>query len=59
MVRRSLLPACSDLPEAGGAKAVAVQPAADLLAVGEDEEGRAVPALLQALVVLVKVHHLQ
>jgi len=47
------------LPEARGAQAVAVEAAANLLAVGEDEQGGAVPALLQALVVLIKVNHLR
>mmetsp|Transcript_18872 Transcript_18872/g.47860 ORF Transcript_18872/g.47860 Transcript_18872/m.47860 type:complete len:1344 (-) Transcript_18872:168-4199(-) len=46
-------------PEAGRAQAVAVQARADLLAVGEHEQRGAVPALLQALVVLVEVHHLR
>lgn len=41
-------------PEAGGAEAVAVEAGADVLAVGEDEQGGAVPALLEALPELVE-----
>ena len=41
-------------PETSGAETVAVEAAAELLAVGEDEEGGAVPRLLHAGEVIVK-----
>lgn len=46
-------------PEARRAQAVAVEPRADLGAVAEHEQRGAVPALLQALVKLVKVDDLR
>jgi hypothetical protein len=45
-------------PEARGPEAVAVEPASELLAVGEDEERGAVPRLLHPREVVVKLLHL-
>ena len=45
-------------PEAGWAEAIAVQARSNLAAVGEDEKGRAVPPLLQALEELIEINHL-
>lgn len=46
-------------PEPGRPKAVPVEPGSHLVAVRKDEEGRPIPTLLEALVVLVKVNSLR